>query len=187
MNSLRQWLPALALVLVWTAFSAPATAQSGDETAAPAAPTPCSSPEASQFDFWLGDWYLTWGKGGEGTNTITELFGDCGVQEDFAGQMPTGMYFGHSVSMYDVPAGKWKQTWVDSQGGYLQFEGGIEGDTMVLYGAGTQPDGTPFRTRMTFMNITDDNFDWHWERSTDDGTTWTLQWNIHYERIVNGR
>ncbi len=44
---------------------------------------PCSSPEARQFDFWLGDWSLSWpaqqtggveGERGTGRNRITKLF-----------------------------------------------------------------------------------------------------------------
>lgn len=32
--------------------------------------TPRSAPEARQFDFWIGEWELTWDKGGKGFNII---------------------------------------------------------------------------------------------------------------------
>ena len=34
---------------------------------------PCSAPEASQFDFWVGDWELTWSDTLHGTNHVEKL------------------------------------------------------------------------------------------------------------------
>ncbi len=70
---------------------------------------PCDAPEASQFDFWLGEWELTWpaeqwgGKAGErgrGRNTITKILDDCIVQEAF--RFPAGKFDGHSVSAFST-------------------------------------------------------------------------------------
>ena len=44
------------------------------------------------------------------------------------------------------------------------------------------PDGKPVKMRMVFKNIRSDSLDWSWERSTDGGKTWTVQWPIHYTR-----
>ena len=146
-------------------------------------PPPCSSPEARLLDFWLGEWNLTW-QGGQGTNSITRRFGDCVIEENFEGQMPTGVFKGHSVSVYDPQLGEWRQTWVDNQGGFLAFRGGPDEDgVMRLYGeARTLPDGNTQITRMSWVDVTKDSFDWHWERSLDDGETWQMAWQIHYER-----
>ena len=46
----------------------------------------------------------------------------------------------------------------------------------------TLPDGRAVITRMSWVNVTDDTLDWHWERSFDGGTSWEMDWEIHYER-----
>src|SRR5580765_8009016 len=74
-----------------------------------------------QFDFWVGDWELSWNDTSKGTNTITLEMNDFVVYEHFKDH--ANKYFGWSWSVYDTLAGKWKQTWVDNQGAYLDFTG----------------------------------------------------------------
>ncbi len=40
---------------------------------------------ASQFDFWLGEWELTWGDSGRGSNTITAILDSMVIAENFDG------------------------------------------------------------------------------------------------------
>ena len=40
---------------------------------------------AKQFDFWLGEWDLTWGEDGRGTNRITLILDEQVIQEEFDG------------------------------------------------------------------------------------------------------
>ena len=49
---------------------------------------------------------------------------------------------GRSASIFDVSAGKWKQTWVDNEGGYLDFVGEFKDGQMVLEREATRPDGS---------------------------------------------
>jgi len=89
---------------------------------------------------------------------------------------------GTSVSIFDSTAGKWKQTWVDNEGGYLDFIGELKDGQMVLQRAAARSDGTKFLQRMVFKNITPKELDWSWEASHDGGKTWQVQWPIHYKR-----
>jgi hypothetical protein len=160
-----------------------------DAHAQASAPKPCESPDASQFDFWLGEWDLSWpaeqsgGKQGEigtGTNSITRMFGRCVVKEDFNSQ-DAGLR-GHSVSVYNVGKGRWQQTWVDDQGGYLLFSGEFKTGKMTLQ---TEPFLRGEKTlinRMVFRNITPNSLDWDWQTSADSGKTWEDLWNIHYAK-----
>ena len=154
------------------------------------APQPCDRPEQKQFDFWVGDWDLSspGTKAGEvvhNTNSIKRILGSCIVQENFVGnsapeQAPQLM--GMSVSVFDVASGKWKQTWVDNQGSYLDFTGEFKDNQMILSRPATRPDGTKVIQRMVWKNITSNEFDWSWERSKDNGQTWEVIWPIHYKR-----
>ncbi len=149
-------------------------------------PKPCAEPEQKQLEFWVGEWDLTWpgNKAGEtahGTNSIRRILDGCIVEESFSGGDAIPLR-GRSVSIFDVRAGKWKQTWVDNQGAYLDFVGEFKDGQMVLGREATRPDGTKVLQRMVFKNITPDEFDWTWEASKDNGKTWTVVWPIHYKR-----
>ena len=146
---------------------------------------PCSLPEASQFDFWVGDWKLTWNDTSHGTNHIEKIFGNCTVQENFVDAVNN--YLGKSWSVYNANYKIWQQTWVDNQGGFTDVSGNMHGDSMILL---TQERTVPQKisptgkmiNRMVYYNITHQSFDWSWESSTDGGSVWKSNWRIHYER-----
>jgi hypothetical protein len=142
---------------------------------------PCASAEARQFDFWVGEWDVSW-EDGHGTNVIASILDGCVIEENFTGHMADGTVFrGKSVSTYNARRGRWQQTWVDNQGGYLDFVGGMEGDRMILQRQ-AERDGQAFIQRMVWYDIEEDRLEWSWERSDDGGETWSVLWRIAYER-----
>lgn len=146
---------------------------------------PCSAPEASQFDFWIGEWTATWGDTLHGTNRIEKIFGNCTIHENFSD--PGRKFFGQSWSVYNTNLRIWQQTWVDNSGGYIALTGGMAGDSMILQTAERTVPATISPTgriinRMIFYNIRPASFDWSWESSTDRGATWKPGWQIHYTR-----
>jgi hypothetical protein len=149
-------------------------------------PNPCMAAQQKQFDFWVGEWEATWpgqngSPSGHGTNSIMRILDGCVVQETFSGQ-GTPPFHGTSLSIYDLKPGKWKQTWVDNQGAYLDFVGEFKDGQMILQREATGPDGQAFLQRMVWKNIAANEFDWSWEASHDGGKTWQVQWPIHYKR-----
>ncbi len=150
-----------------------------------ASPNPCTIAEQKQFDFWIGEWDLTWpgkkaGRVGHGTNSIKRILDGCVVQERFSAQQDH--LRGTSVSTYDSRAGKWKQTWVDNEGGYLDFVGELKKGQLILQRQAIGKDGTKTLQRMVWKNISANELDWSWEGSRDGGKTWQVQWPIHYKR-----
>lgn len=136
-------------------------------------------PQAAQFDFWLGDWDAAWGENLRGTNHVTKRW-DRVIMEEFDGK-PGMPLVGISLSAYDTNAQRWKQTWVDNEGSYLDFTGGFEDGRMTLSRI-AHKDGKPIHQRMVWHDITPDAFTWNWERSLDEGKTWEVQWQIRYTR-----
>lgn len=135
------------------------------------------------LDFWLGDWALTWGDGKTGTNTVDKTLDGCAIMENFDGTPGIPGYKGKSMSMYDAKAGKWKQSWADNSGGWLDFTGEKVGNE-VHFSRKTTKNGKPIIQRMRFYNIDFRSLDWSWESSDNNGQTWTVNWAIHYERMA---
>ena len=167
--------------------------------AAPAAIAPaaaaaaCVAPEFHQLDFWLGDWDVVvrarkspdvdeWADA-RGTQHVEKLLGGCAVAETFTAEGPGPAWAGRSYSVWQPKLGKWRQTWVDDQGSYLAFEGGVEAGVMSLYGEPrTLPDGTPMQMRMTWLDVQPASLRWEWQRTTDGGKSWKAMMVIEYKR-----
>ena len=149
------------------------------------ASNPCTAAEQKQLDFWVGEWDLTWpgAKDGEvahGTNSIKRVLDGCVVEESFSAG-DSGHLRGTSVSIFDNATHTWKQSWVDNEGGYLDFDGGIDEGHMYFKREAVKA-GKKVLQRMIWKNVTANEFDWSWESSTDGGKTWQVQWPIHYKR-----
>jgi hypothetical protein len=130
---------------------------------------------ASDFDFWLGSWKVTWGDDAWGTNLIEKILDGRVVREDFDGRPGTTLR-GVSLSVYDEEDGVWQQAWVDDQGGFLAFTGRLRGGVMELAGARR---GEP--VRMRWLEIGVDSLTWLWEREA--AGKWETLWKLSYERL----
>lgn len=141
----------------------------------------CNTPEANQFDFWIGEWNLEWDEENRGSNVIEKTLDGCVITENFDGT-PSIDLRGKSVSMFNQRTGKWHQTWVDNQGSYLDFTGEFQDGKMVLQRTSVINEEDVLQ-RMVWYEIEEDSLLWNWERSDDNGETWTVLWKIHYERV----
>lgn len=131
----------------------------------------------TQFDFWLGEWACSWGDDGKATNRIERILNGKVIQENFNGDGLLGI----SHSVWDAEQKLWCQTWVDNNGSYLDFTGGFRDGRMIL-SRDAIVRGEACKQRMVWYNITDNEFDWNWERSDDSGKTWDVKWQIKYKR-----
>ena len=151
------------------------------------APRPCDTPESHQLDFWLGTWDLTYTQNGQQAkshNHISKILDGCVVLEEFSGA-PGVALEGRSVSMFDRATRRWKQTWVDNSGSYLDFEGEAAAGGGMVFAREFTRNGQRVMQRMVFDEVKPDSLHWRWERSLDGGATWSTQWDIRYERTAN--
>lgn len=90
---------------------------------------------------------------------------------------------GTSIRYFDDKAKTWRVIFVNAKvGAMLTVNGGIEGDRIVL--RGEDVDGS--RLRWSFIDIKDESFTWHGERSRDGGNTWRLEEEHHMRRRAAG-
>ena len=141
------------------------------------APT-ADDPAFRAFDFWVGDWEARTEDGVlQGHNRIEILLGGSAILESWSGA--TG-YRGTSLNRYDRDAGTWRQTWVDDQGGVVEFVNGRATPGRLAFEA-TDADGG--LRRLTFTDGGPDAFRQVSERSADGGASWTVEYDFHYRRL----
>lgn len=131
----------------------------------------------NQFDFWIGEWNVTWAEDGKGTNRIERILDGKIIQENFIAPDLHVI----SVSAYDMERGLWCQTWVDTNGTYLDFTGKFEDRGMIL-SRDALVKGQACRQRMVWYDIQENKLEWNWERSDDHGRSWRVLWQIQYTR-----
>jgi hypothetical protein len=156
---------ALAALLM---MGAVAFAQDSDPK--PALP-PCSQPESSQFDFWLGEWEVRAKDKVVGHNQITPIQGGCTLLEEYAAV--GGVFEGRSFNYFDPTDGHWHQVWVDNNGIRLHLKGGYADGRMVMSGDRLFK-GAPVTDRISWTDNPDGTVRQLWELSSDDGQTWQV-------------
>ena len=129
------------------------------------------------FDFWLGRWRGTWA-GGSAVNEISKRHDGRVILEEFQADPPDA-FSGMSVSVVDESSGRWRQTWVDSDGDYLDFAGGRVEDEMQF--SRRSEDGVA--QKMVWTDVEADRFEWYWLRC-EPGGEWEAVWHISYERLA---
>ena len=139
--------------------------------------SPCSSPKAHEFDFWIGNWTV-YQNGTDkivGYNNIVPVAGGCGIQENW--KDVTGSSIGTSLNKYAFGKGKWQQFWIDNSGMTLELEGNFADNKMILTG---QSGSTT--EKITWFKNTDGTVRQLWEQSKDKGTTWTVAFDGLYKK-----
>jgi hypothetical protein len=108
-------------------FAAVAADASGSPDPPTPPPTPkaapCTAPEYRQFDFWIGNWNVAIRR--EKRRRQPDRIDPsavCVIRENWKG---VGGMVGTSLNIYDAPAGKWRQSWVDSNGSVCCCSRGI--------------------------------------------------------------
>lgn len=137
----------------------------------------CSSAESKQFDFWIGDWDLTFDGGGKAKNRISKILDECVVLEEYTG----GGLVGKSFSTFDPQAKQWRHTWIDNTARHVDFAGEFQQGRMVVTRDASGPRGA-FKQRLIWSDIQRDSLKWTIERSDDSGKSWKVVFSASYQR-----
>ena len=142
----------------------------------------CAQPQRAQLDFWVGSWdvYPTGMTKLVAHSRIEKLYAGCAIRENW---MPLGGTGGGSLSAWNPKTGKWHQTWVDSSGATVQFEGGLIGDTMTIVGEwpnviGPGKDGM---VRMNYRRNSEGSVRQWGEVTQDGGKSWSPSFDFTYK------
>ena len=125
---------------------------------------PCTSAESKQFDFLAANWNYDGGPNVfPGTDDFVKDASGCALLESFIDRSNTR---GRSVSFYNPTTQHWYQTFVDSQGGRLEFEGSLTNGEMLLNDSPT--------SRWTWSPVDANHTNIRIESSSDGGATWRV-------------
>ncbi|HET9352511.1 MAG TPA: hypothetical protein VFO32_00785, partial [Sphingomicrobium sp.] len=111
------------------------------------------------------------------SSLIEKLYNGCAVRENW---MPLKGTAGGSLNnFYD---GRWRQTWVDAANSRVDFVGELVDGKMVLTGdwKGVLGPGKDALIRMTYSRNADGTVRQHGEQSTDQGKSWTTNFDFTY-------
>jgi hypothetical protein len=167
----RRWCELIACVAL---VAGSAAAQS------PAPAKACEAKEFRAFDFWIGEWRVTWktpqGQPAEGRNSIRRIVDGCALEENWKGGDGSS---GKSLTFFDPAAKRWHQTWIDNTAQPLFLGGNFEGESLVLKGKSGEGFKETFH-RITWTPLSG-GLRQHWEQSPD-GKSWTTVFDGRYER-----
>lgn len=150
--------------------------------ASPQLPDTTPPPEASQFDFLVGDWTFTAHTKNprlpprySGRWTARRALGGFGITDEWRILTPDGKtaYLGFTARVYDRKTKSWKLQFLNVFAGRWSTQHALFRDgEMHLWWDDEEPDGRPFTVRVRYFDIRPDGFRWEMNRSYDGGATW---------------
>jgi len=146
---------------------------------------PClAREEYSQFNFWVGKWDVVNPAGNHAGDSEIDLMNNgCTIVENWTG---AGGFVGKSFNYFDTTDNKWHQFWINQNAQKTTFEGNLIDGNMVYYSYDhVKDEKNPYLERLTFFNLGPDKVRQFDERSTDQGKTWTVGYDLTYNRKTN--
>ena len=137
--------------------------------------SPCEHSDSySKLDFWLGEWEVYTPAGSKaGENRIERSASGCLLLEDWK-SVRGGT--GRSLTFFDPGREKWRQVWVDHEGGVIEVEGGFDYRKLRLEGTNTRMGGRSEHCRITLDPLPDGRVHQKIENSPDG-----RQWYVWFE------
>jgi hypothetical protein len=152
----------------------------GAAAAAPDKP-PCSaSAESRQLDFWLGDWAVA-APGGTKTSAskvFLEL-DQCLLVESWDGGRG---HTGKNMFAYSADDKSWHGLFADNEGRVHVFEGKVSAGAAEFTGPSRSETGAAVLNRIRVIRINADQVEQTWEKSIDNGATWSVVFRGVYSR-----
>jgi hypothetical protein len=141
----------------------------------------CSvSAESRQLDFWLGDWTVTYpGMPGSAASKVFLDLDKCLFVESWDGGKG---HSGKNMFAYSSDDKSWRGMFADNQGRVHVFEGKVALGSAEFTGPSRGPDGQTVLNRIKVVRLAANKVEQSWEKSKDNGATWTMEFHGEYSR-----
>lgn len=142
---------------------------------------PCAADsESRQLDFWLGDWTVTYpGMPGSAASKVSLDLDQCLLVESWHGEKG---HNGKNLFAYSADDKSWHGMFVDNQGRVHVFDGKVAQGSAEFTGPSRGPNGRAVLNRIKVIRLAADKVVQSWEKSTDNGVTWTMEFHGEYSR-----
>ena len=161
------------LLAVGVALVLPAVANADDAK-------PCAVGEHRQFDYWLGNWSVSYGGPPVGTSKVELALDQCMLVESWDGAKN---HSGKTIFAYSPDDHSWYGMFADNEGRVHIFnQGKVSAGTAEFQGTSRGPNGETVLNRVTIVRASADKVDQTWEKSSDNGTTWKVAYRGEYTR-----
>jgi hypothetical protein len=149
--------------------------------AAPDSPSCPAAPETGQFGFWLGDWSISSpGAAPNASSSVTLDLDHCLVVESWQGERD---HLGKNMFAYNPEEKSWLGMFVDNKGHVHVFNNGkVSGGAAEFLGPSHGPNGETVLNRIRIVRLANGNVEQSWDKSRDNGATWTSQFRLTYTR-----
>jgi hypothetical protein len=141
----------------------------------------CSANQGSrQMDFWLGEWTVTYpGTSGSATSKVYVELDKCLIVESWDGGQG---HKGENMFAYSDDDKSWHGMFADNQGRVHMFEGKIANGSGEFTGPSRGSSGEAVLNRIKIVRVNANKVEQSWEKSTDNGATWTVEFRGEYTR-----
>lgn len=136
---------------------------------------------ARQLDYWLGDWIM--GDGADKSTSHVSLSLDKCV---FVEHWENGKgHVAEKMFAYTPEEKNWYGMFIDNQGRVHVFLAGkVSTDSAEFHGPSRGPNGEAVLNRLKVVRVSADRLEEIWEKSTDNGSTWTTAYRAQYSRAT---
>jgi hypothetical protein len=133
-----------------------------------------------QPDFWLGDWGVTYpcAPAASSGKVYLELE-KCVVVESWEGAKG---HSGKNMFAYSTDDKTRHGRFADNRGRVHVFEGKVATGSAEFFGPGLSPDAKTVLNRIRLIRVNADKVQQTWEKSSDNGSTWTAEFRGEYSR-----
>jgi hypothetical protein len=142
---------------------------------------PCSTnPDNRQLDFWIGDWNVTYpGMPHNSTSKVSLDLDQCVLVESWDGGKG---HTGKNMFAYSSDDKNWHGMFADNQGRVHIFEGKVAEGSAEFTGPSRGPDGQTVLNRIKVVRLSMSRVEQSWEKSKDNGLTWSVEFRGEYSR-----
>ena len=137
-----------------------------------------TSAESRQMDFWLGDWAVSYPNAPSASTSKVYLDLDkCLLIESWVGGKN---HRGMNMFAYSADDKSWHGMFADNEGRVHVFEGTASAGSAEFRGLSRGPGGKEFLNRIRLIRVNAGQVEQSWEKSSDNGDTWTMEFQGEY-------
>ena len=144
-------------------------------------PGPCATnSETRQLDYWLGDWTMPNAESGTNTSKVYLSLDKCMFVEHW--DNGTG-HVTEKMLAYTPEEKNWYGMFADNEGRVHIFsDGKVSSEAAEFHGKSPGTNGEVILNRLRIVRLSANNIEESWEKSTNNGASWTTAYRARYTR-----